>query len=93
MSYARRTDANHAGIIAALRRFGWYVHDTSRVGGGFPDCVAVRAGRVRFIEIKDGSKSPSRRTLTRDEQALHEAFRVAGVDIVVVSAMDEVTQL
>lgn len=93
MTYARRTDTNHTEVIRALRRFGWCVCDTSRVGGGFPDCVAIRAGRVRFIEIKDGAKSASRRQLTPRERDLREAFMAAGVDINVVSTVDEVTRL
>lgn len=46
MRRAARVDANHAEIARTLRRLGWAVHDTSGVGGGFPDLVIGKAGRV-----------------------------------------------
>lgn len=52
MRRAARIDGTHAEVVETLRKCGWTVHDTSRLGGGFPDVVASRAGIVRLVEIK-----------------------------------------
>ena len=93
MPYARRTDRTHSEVIDALRRSGWFVFDTSRIGKGFPDAVAARAGRVRLCEIKDGAKPPSARKLTADEQKVAAAFGVAGVPIVVLTSAADALRL
>lgn len=65
-----RTDANHLEIKRALQSAGCTVFDGARVGQGFPDLVArKRGGPVVFLEVKDGTLPPSRRTLTLAEQA------------------------
>ena len=66
--YAARTDANHADIIALLRKAGCSVLDMSRLGGGAPDIALGYGGLTMFAEIKDGSKPPSARKLTDAEQ-------------------------
>jgi hypothetical protein len=58
-------------------------------GFGAPDYLAVRAGRLVTIEIKDGTKPPSKRALTPAEREVHEAFAAAGVPIVVVTSVEE----
>ena len=90
MSYRRRVDANHGQISSALRRLGWYVLDCSRVGGGFPDLIAAKRGRIRFIEVKDGSLPPSGRKLTVAETKLHADFQAAGVDVEIVTSVEDV---
>ncbi len=67
MRRAARTDRNHAEIIKAFRKLGFSVADTSRLGAGFPDCVIAKSKRTAVCEIKDGSKSPSERVLTKPE--------------------------
>ena len=91
--YARRKDSNHAQILETLASLGWILLDTSRAGFGAPDAIAVRAGRVAFIEIKDGRKPPSARALTPMEREVHDAFKAAGVPIVVLSTVDEALAL
>lgn len=51
---AKRVDSNHADIRTKLRKAGFTVHDTSRLGEGFPDLVVVlENGRVALLfEIK-----------------------------------------
>jgi len=61
---ARKVDDNHTEIVATIRAAGFSVHDTSAVGQGFPDLVCGYGGRTFLVEVKDGSKSPSRRRLT-----------------------------
>ena len=68
MRHRARVDANHAEVVKALRAVGALVHDTSRVGGGFPDIVVKFRGRVFLLEVKDGSKSKSRRQPTEAER-------------------------
>lgn len=65
MAYARRTDGNHAAIVQVLRKTGWYVQDTSRVGNGFPDlvCWHPATGELRLVEVKalKGTPTPAQR--------------------------------
>ena len=51
--YAAKTDANQSEIIAAIEKAGYYVHDCSRYGGGFPDLLCVnKYGQVVLLEVK-----------------------------------------
>ncbi len=86
---AARTDANHSDVISALRRVGCFVVDTSRLGQGFPDAVAMRLGRVHFVEIKDGAKVPSARKLTPAEAEFIEDCAYHGVTVHVVTSIPE----
>ncbi len=81
-----RTDANQNEIVQALRDVGASVAITSAMGKGFPDIVAGYRGINYLIEIKDGSKSPSKRRLTPDEQEFHDLWRGAAI---VVNDVDE----
>ena len=65
-----RKDNNHDEIVDALRRVGASVQSLASVGDGCPDAlVAFRGWHV--LEIKDGSKPPSARTLTPDQDTWH----------------------
>jgi hypothetical protein len=44
------------------------VADTSRVGDGWPDIVVGFRGKNWLLEIKDGSKPPSKRKLTAEQE-------------------------
>jgi hypothetical protein len=70
MRRAARTDANHAPIVKALRAIGASVADTSGMGNGFPDLVAAAGptAKLWLIEVKDGSKPPSARKLTPEQE-------------------------
>lgn len=50
--FARRTDANQAPIVKALRQLGAYVVDLSRVGGGVPDLLIGWRGAWLLAEVK-----------------------------------------
>jgi hypothetical protein len=65
---AARTDDNHAEVRDYLRANGWSVHDTHALGGGFLDLACSRFPITVLLEVKDGSKPPSRHALTPDEQ-------------------------
>jgi hypothetical protein len=82
-----RVDANQQEIVAALRHVGATVIHTHMVGSGFVDIVVGFRNSTFLLELKDGSKPPSRRALTEDEFALHTTWR--GGPLVVVSSVDE----
>lgn len=77
----RRVDNNQKEIVKAFRKLGAKVEILSEVGGGTPDLVIGVKGRMRWIEIKDGSKSPSRRKLTEEQLIFHREW-IGYVDIV-----------
>ena len=63
-----RLDGNHSAIVRALREAGCSVQSLATIGNGCPDILIARNGRMWLAEIKDGSKPPSQRKLTLDEQ-------------------------
>lgn len=75
MRRAARVDDNHGAIVAALRRVGASVTSTAGVGNGFVDLVVGYRKRNYLLEVKDGSKAPSQRKLTDDEEEWHAAWR------------------
>jgi Holliday junction resolvase len=91
--YARRVDRNHGAIRSALRASGWQVMDMSGAGNGCPDLLAAKAGRVLFVEVKDGAKVASARTLTPAQVQLHAQFAAAGVPVVIVTSVEQVGNL
>ena len=52
MRRAARTDPNQQTIINALKRAGCTVQDLSKVGGGCPDLLAARGGKMWLLEVK-----------------------------------------
>lgn len=62
-----RTDANQTQIVEYLRRRGASVQILSAVGKGCPDLLVGYRTATVPVEIKDGSKPPSRQALTPDE--------------------------
>ena len=83
MKYGKR-DSNHTDIRDALRRVpGCRVFDTADVGDGFPDLVVGFMGTIRLMEVKDGTKPPSARKLTKDEKRFHSIWEHLPVHIVV----------
>lgn len=88
---ARQTDATQAEIVSALRQAGCSVHDTHRVGGGFPDLVvwAPVAGTLHLLEVKTpgGRLSPIQREFALRWPVDHvesaaQALRACGLDVV-----------
>lgn len=86
--YAARTDGNHSEIVRELRKIGCSVLSLSRVGGGCPDLAVGRNYRTMLLEIKDGSKPPSQRGLTPDQEKFSAAWR--GHYAVVTSVQDAI---
>lgn len=86
-------DSNQDDVVKALRRSGWFVLVTSGQGFGCPDAFAARGGRMLAIEIKDGSKVPSARKLTPDEQAVHREFASRGCPVVILKSVQDAINL
>lgn len=86
MRRAAKVDSNQAQIVAALRSIGCTVVVTSSVGNGFPDLVVGHRDRNWLFEVKDGSKVPSARKLTPDEERWHRLWK--GSVVVVESVQD-----
>lgn len=75
MRKASRVDANQAAIVAALRKVGASVLHLHQLGHGAVDIIVGFAGENLMMEIKDGTKPPSARKLTPDEQKFHSDWR------------------
>ncbi len=85
--FARRVDDNHAAIVSALRAVGCAVQSLAAVGKGCPDLVVGRRGQTFLLEVKDGSKPPSARKLTPDEEEWHRVW--CGVPVATVKSVVE----
>jgi len=86
MKQAARIDANQPEIVKKLRDVGATVAVTSALGNGFVDIVVGYRGTNYLLEIKDGSKPPSKRKLTEKEKVFHHTWN--GSTAVVESADD-----
>jgi hypothetical protein len=67
MRRAAKVDDNQAEIVEALKAVGCSVQSLAAVGDGVPDLLVGLRGKNLLMEIKDGSKPPSRRRLTPDQ--------------------------
>lgn len=74
MRLKARVDDNQDQIVAALRKIGCSVVSLAAVGKGCPDLLVGLAAKNFLLEVKDGSKSPSRRQLTEDQKTFHRAW-------------------
>lgn len=86
-----RIDSNHRAICAALRQVGASVQDLSPIGDGCPDILVGFQGVDYKCEIKDGSKSASRRKLRPLQVKWHENWR--GSKTYIIEGVDEALAL
>lgn len=86
MRQAARTDQNQVEIVKALRQVGASVQSLAAVGKGCPDLLVSFRGRNHLIEVKDGSKPPSARRLTKDQKVWHKLW---AAPVHVVTGIDE----
>ena len=82
---AKRRDANEGVIVRALESAGAVVHPIDQPG----DLLVGYAGRWHVLEVKDGSKSPSRRRLTAYQESFHRLCGEFGLVIPVVTTIAE----
>jgi hypothetical protein len=90
---AARVDDNHPAIVRALRATGCMVQSLAMVGDGCPDLLVMRAGTIKLLEVKDGSKVPSARKLTPQESRWHQQAHLHGVPVYVVESIDDALAL
>jgi len=74
MRRAARIDANQPEVTKKLRAVGATVQPVHTVGKGCPDLLVGYRGANYLLELKDGTRAPSDRKLTKDEEAWHEAW-------------------
>jgi len=91
MTQARKVDANQTEIVIRLRKVGFKVFPTHRVGGGFPDLVVGGYHRLYgipylvLVEVKsDGGK------LTEQEEEFFTTFH--GMPIIVARRPSDVAE-
>jgi hypothetical protein len=87
---AAKADSNQKEIVQYFRKMGVDVFHTHTVGGGFPDVVLGYKGVNMLVEIKDGSKPPSARALTKQERKFHAEW---GGDVQIVETLDDCLEL
>lgn len=76
MSYQiRKVDANQTKIVNHFRKSGATVCILSEIGRGCTDLVVGYNGYSVMAEVKDGSKSPSQRRLTKLEQHFFDTWQ------------------
>lgn len=90
MTAPKRVDANQPEIVARLREVGASVTPTHEIGRGFPDLAVGFRGITYLVEVKDGSKPPSKRRLTPDEQEWHETWRG---QVAIIETVDDALRL
>jgi Holliday junction resolvase len=68
-------DSNQPDIVKALRQAGASVTSLASVGNGCPDLLVGIRKVTTVIEVKDGAKPPSKKTLTEAEVKWHDGWR------------------
>ena len=88
MGFAKRVDDNHREVVDEFRATmkEATLFDLSGAGGGITDCIVGWRGMNFLFEIKDPSKSPSRRKLTPAQIKFHGEWQ--GQKSVVLSAAE-----
>lgn len=71
---AARIDANQPAIVEYFRSRGASVQILSSVGKGCPDLMIGYRSATVPVEVKDGSKPPSARKLTPEQELWHAAW-------------------
>lgn len=71
----KRVDANQKTIVETFRKLGCSVLILSDVGKGCPDLCVGWDGKCYLIEVKDGTKTPSKRKLTAAEQLFFDNWK------------------
>ena len=86
MRTAPRVDDNHGQIVEALLAYrGVSVHSLAGVANGCPDLLVGVCSTTHLVEIKDGSKSPSRRSFTPDQVQWIEKWTGAPVVVLLTA--------
>jgi hypothetical protein len=86
---ANRKDTNHAAIAQLLRQIGAHVIDAAAAPALGFDLLVAYCGKIYIMEVKDGSKPPSERQLTPNEQEQQAALARHGVMYHIVLSEDD----
>lgn len=81
-----KIDQNQSAVVKALRQCGCSVESLASVGLGVPDLLVGYRGMNYLLEVKDGEKTESRRSLTVAQKEWHEKWRGK---VVIVTCVDE----
>ena len=94
MRRAAKVDTNHSEVVEALKSAGASVQSLATVGRGCPDLLVGYRGMWLLFEVKDGTRSPSRRKLTPDQEEWIKASRGGPVWLItsVPEALDALEQ-
>lgn len=71
---SKRVDANQTELVREAERLGAQVQRISNIGQGCPDLLGAKDGRWFVVEVKDGSKPPSKRKLNERQVEWHRRF-------------------
>ena len=72
---AAKADDNQPEIVATFRSAGATVTHLHMVGMGCPDILVGWRGVNLLVEIKDGSKIPSKQKLNKMEKRWHDEWK------------------
>jgi Holliday junction resolvase len=94
MRRAAKVDANHGQVVEALKAAGASVQSLAAIGKGCPDLLVGYKGMWLLFEVKDGTRSPSRRKLTPDQDEWIKASRGGPVWLItsIPDALDALEQ-
>ena len=92
MYRAARQDDNHDEIRTAARNYGCGWLDTFQLKKCC-DAVLTYKGRTIAIEIKDGSKVPSARKLTKGEIEFRDYWISKGGNYALIESIDDLIAL
>ena len=79
---AAKIDANHEAVVTALRAVGATVQSLAGVGKGVPDLLVGYQGQTLLMEVKDGFKPPSKRSLNEDQLRWHGKWNGGALAVV-----------
>jgi len=74
--FAAKVDDNQAAVVKELRKAGCNVLSLAAVGSGCGDLLVCRQRQIYMLEVKDGSKPPSKRKLTPRQVKFHKVWPV-----------------
>lgn len=69
-------------IVTALRKVGIQVLSLAPLGSGVPDLLVFTGDKLLLLEVKTGTRVPSARHLTPDQESFHARWPVHIVESV-----------
>ena len=89
--FHKKVDRNHSEIVEAFRTHpNVSVFSTAALGDGVPDLIVGLDGITFLVEIKDGTKPPSKKKLNPLQQSWHKNWN--GSEVRIVTSVSEAHQ-